>query len=224
MQVYGYCRVSTQRQVAEGESLDVQRRQIEGYAAMHGWAAPTIITEEGVSGSKPLGKREKGEELLAALKPGAILIAAKLDRLFRSAIDALTMVEEFKQGGVHLHLIDLGGDISGNGLGKLFLTIAAAFAEAERDRIRARVTEVKADQRRRGRYLGGKREFGWRIVESPDRKGGELVPDSAEQEAIQRMIAMDKDGETLRGIAAAMQADGFDISHVGVSRILKRRE
>jgi putative DNA-invertase from lambdoid prophage Rac len=36
---------------------------------------------------------------------------------------------------VALHLLDLGGDISGNGLSKLFLTIAAAFAEAERDRI-----------------------------------------------------------------------------------------
>jgi DNA invertase Pin-like site-specific DNA recombinase len=32
-------------------------------------------------------------------------------------------------------LLDLGGDISGNGLSKLFLTIAAAFAEAERDRV-----------------------------------------------------------------------------------------
>ena len=33
---------------------------------------------------------------------------------------------------------DLGGDIAGNGISKLFLTIAAAFAEAERDRIRGR--------------------------------------------------------------------------------------
>jgi hypothetical protein len=31
MAVYGYCRVSTAKQAAEGESLDVQRRQIEGY-------------------------------------------------------------------------------------------------------------------------------------------------------------------------------------------------
>jgi hypothetical protein len=37
-------------------------------------------------------------------------------------------------------LLDLGGDIAGNGLSKLFLTIAAAFAEAERERIR----QVKA--------------------------------------------------------------------------------
>ena len=36
MSVYGYCRVSTLRQASEGESLDVQRRQIEGYGHMHG--------------------------------------------------------------------------------------------------------------------------------------------------------------------------------------------
>jgi putative DNA-invertase from lambdoid prophage Rac len=57
--------------------------------------------------------------------------------------------------GVKLHLLDLGGDIAGNGLSKLFLTIAAAFAEAERDRIRERIGQVKADQKARGRYLGG---------------------------------------------------------------------
>ena len=49
-----------------------------------------------------------------------------------------------------LHLLDLGGDIAGNGLSKLFLTIAAAFAEAERDRIRERIGQVKADQAARG--------------------------------------------------------------------------
>jgi hypothetical protein len=32
MAVFGYCRVSTVRQVDEGESLDVQQRQLQGYA------------------------------------------------------------------------------------------------------------------------------------------------------------------------------------------------
>jgi putative DNA-invertase from lambdoid prophage Rac len=62
------------------------------------------------------------------------------------------VVEELKARRVALHLLDLGGDISGNGLSKLFLTIAAAFAEAERDRIRERIGQVKADQKARGRY------------------------------------------------------------------------
>ena len=60
------------------------------------------------------------------------------------------MVEDLRARGVKLHLLDLGGDISGNGLSKLFLTVAAAFAEAERDRIRERIGQVKADQKARG--------------------------------------------------------------------------
>ena len=36
MAVYTYCRVSTGRQAEEGEGLEVQRRQVEGYATMLG--------------------------------------------------------------------------------------------------------------------------------------------------------------------------------------------
>jgi DNA invertase Pin-like site-specific DNA recombinase len=43
--------VSTARQANEGESLEVQRRQIKGYADMHGLALEEIVVEEGVSGS-----------------------------------------------------------------------------------------------------------------------------------------------------------------------------
>ena len=107
MATYGYVRVSTQRQADEGESLAVQRRQIEGYATMIGIEAPNFFVEEGVSGTKPLGERPAGHELLASLQRGDVIICAKLDRMFRSALDALQMVKEFKDKGVHLHLIDL---------------------------------------------------------------------------------------------------------------------
>ena len=137
MAVYGYCRVSTARQASEGESLEVQQRQIEGYALMHGLTLAGVLVEEGVSGSVPVEERPVGGPLFAQLQRGDIVIAAKLDRLFRSALDALKVVENLKTRGVKLHLLDLGGDIAGNGLSKLFLTIAAAFAEAERDDPRA---------------------------------------------------------------------------------------
>src|SRR4029077_2974916 len=100
--------------------------------------------------------------LFAKLRKGDIVIAPKLDRLFRSALDALQVVGDLRKRRVSLHLLDLGACISGNGLSKLFLTIAAAFAEAERDRIRERIGQVKADQKARGRYLGGKVPFGFR--------------------------------------------------------------
>jgi len=218
MAVYGYTRVSTVRQANDGESLDVQRRQIEGYALMHGMTLAEIVVEEGVSGSVPVTDRPAAGALLAKLVAGDVVVAAKLDRMFRSALDALKVVEELKARGIKLHLLDLGGDIAGNGLSKLFLTIAAAFAEAERDRIRERVATVKRDQKARGRYLGGKVPFGWRVGED-----GALVAVVEEQAAIAAMKKARAAGEPLRAIAAAMKSRGFHISHEGVAGILKGR-
>ena len=141
-----------------------------------------------------------GGALFAKLKKGDVIIAANLDRLFRSALDALKMVEDLKARGVKLHLLDLGGDIAGNGLSKLFLTIAAAFAEAERDRIRERISQVKADQKARGRYLGGKKPFGFRRGDD-----GEFVRHEGEQKAISEMAALWAQGEPLRAIADAVR-------------------
>ena len=50
-------------------------------------------------------------------------------------------------------MIDLGGDVTGDGHAKLVFTILSAVAEAERDRTRERIMDVKVDQKRRGRYL-----------------------------------------------------------------------
>jgi putative DNA-invertase from lambdoid prophage Rac len=216
MATYGYCRVSTMRQANEGESLDVQRRQIEGYVHMHGMSLDDLVVEEGVSGSIPVVERPAGGALFAHLERGDTIISPKLDRLFRSALDALTVVENLRKRGIALHLLDLGGDISGNGMSKLFLTIAAAFAEAERDRIRERVSQVKADQKARGRYLGGIVPFGYRRGES-----GELVPHAAEQQAIRDMVALRAEGRPLRAIAEAVRANGVSISHEGVANVLR---
>ena len=221
MAVYGYARVSTLKQSDEGESLELQQRQLEGYAHMHGLKITEIVVEKGVSGSVPVQERLKGGPLFARLEKGDIVIAAKLDRLFRSALDALNVVASLKERGVFLHLLDLGGDIAGNGLSKLFLTIAAAFAEAERDRIRERIGQSKADQKARGRYLGGKIPFGWRR-DGPD--GDVMVEVPEEQAAIREMIRLRvKERQPLRVVVEAMAKRGHMISHQSVVNIVERQ-
>jgi putative DNA-invertase from lambdoid prophage Rac len=138
-----------------------------------------------------------------------------------SALDALNVVASLKERGVFLHLLDLGGDIAGNGLSKLFLTIAAAFAEAERDRIRERIGQSKADQKARGRYLGGKIPFGWRV--GPD--GETMIEVPEEQAAIKQMIKLRvKERQPLRVVVEAMAAKGHKISHQSVVNITKPAE
>lgn len=219
MTVFAYTRVSTDRQASEGESLDVQERTVAGYAMMHGLTVNRVFSERGVSGSKPLADRPEGAALLGALQAGDVIITPKLDRMFRSASDALANLDAMKRKGVSLHMIDLGGDVTGNGIAKLVFTILSAVAEAERDRIRERVAVVKADQKTRGRYLGGKVPFGFRPGEN-----GRLVEIPEEQEAISMIRSLKKKGMALRPIADAIRAAGFKISHQGVAEILKRPE
>ncbi|TXN10704.1 resolvase [Methylobacterium sp. WL122] len=217
MAVYGYARVSTGRQASEGESLDVQQRQIEGYAMMIGLKLDGMFVERGVSGSKPLGDRPEGAALLAALKPGDTVITAKLDRMFRSSLNALDVLAQLKARSISLHMIDLGGDVTGNGISKLVFTILSAVAEAERDRIRERIAVVKEDQKGRGRYLGGTVPFGFAVAAD-----GSLREVAAEQTAIREMSALRAAGKSLRAIAEAMKARGFNMSHNRVNDILTR--
>ena len=134
--------------------------------------------------------------------------------MFRSALDALTTCDRFQRDGVSLYLLDLGGDVTGNGIAGLFMKIAAAFAEFERDRLVERIREVKQDQRRRGLHLGGHRPFGYRV--DADRR---LVPDPAEQAAIGRIQELRRAGLSLRALARTVHRDcGVTVSAMTVRR------
>jgi putative DNA-invertase from lambdoid prophage Rac len=226
MGVYAYTRVSTDRQAEEGESIAVQERTVAGYAQMHGLTVDRVFSERGVSGSKPLAERPEGAALLAAVKPGDIVITPKLDRMFRSASDALANLDIMKRKNVSLHMIDLGGDVTGNGIAKLVFTILSAVAEAERDLIKERIATVKADQKTRNRFLGGDAPFGYRVEAEYDatgkRKGGRLVEEPEQQKAIRQMKEMRSAGHSLRAIAAAMEAQGHKLSHVAVKQAIER--
>jgi DNA invertase Pin-like site-specific DNA recombinase len=214
MAVYGYVRASTDMQE---ETLGVQSRQIEGYALMLGLTLDETFIEVGVSGSVPFKERPQGGRLLSGLGGGDVVISPKLDRCFRSSIDALEVLQALKDGGVSLHLIDMGGDVTGSGISKLLFTILSAVAEAERDRIRERISDVKRDQRQRGRYLGGKVPFGYRVTDD-----GYLAEVEEQQTAIREMLSLKGQGISLRAVAEQMKARGFTISHNAVREITGR--
>ena len=123
MRVFGYSRVSTGVQASSGDSLDTQHQQISGYAMMRGWEVAETFVERGVSGCVPLAVRPEGGRLLAGIVNGDAVVTPELDRMFRSAADAQATLAAVKGQGVSLHMIDLGGDVTGNGFGKLTFTI-----------------------------------------------------------------------------------------------------
>jgi putative DNA-invertase from lambdoid prophage Rac len=212
VKVFGYARVSTAEQSAHGDSLETQRQQIIGYAMMKGWTVDEIFVERGVSGSIPLGERPEGAKLLEAVAKGDAIVTPKLDRMFRSAADALVTLEAAKDQRVTLHMIDLGGDVTGNGIGKLTFTILSAVAENERDRIRERIRDVKRHLANQGVYCGGKRPFGFDIVEgaTPD-AAKVLVKNNAEQAVLAKMRARREAGDSYAKIGAMVGKDAKSV-------------
>lgn len=109
-----YVRVSSQRQVDEGVSIDAQIKRIREYARYKGMDIDDkdIIIEEGVSGGVPIWERPGGRHLKTRLKTGAYphILTMRLDRMFRLVTDALVTVDELADSGISLHVVDMDGE------------------------------------------------------------------------------------------------------------------
>ena len=196
MAVYGYVRVSTLQQATEGESLETQKKQVIGYAESRGLDLPpeNVFVERGVSGGAEFKTRPEGARLVELLQVGDTVIFPQLDRGFRNTRDALNTLHDLKEKGVSVHSIDLGGDVTGNGVGAIIFTILSAFATFEKDRIATRIKEVKQRRKAEGFYIGGRRGFGFDIVD------GIKVPNIEEQKLLKQMKRMKEKGKTLKEI------------------------
>ena len=196
MAVYGYVRVSTLQQATEGESLETQKKQVIGYAESRGLDLPSenVFIERGVSGGAEFKTRPEGARLIELLQTGDTVVFPKLDRGFRNTRDALNTLHDLKEKGVSVHSIDLGGDVTGNGVGAIIFTILSAFATFEKDRIATRIKEVKQRRKAEGFYIGGRRGFGFDIVD------GIKVANVEEQKLLKQMKRMKEKGKTLKSI------------------------
>ena len=196
MTVFGYVRVSTLQQATEGESLETQKKQVVGYAESRGLMLDplNVFVERGISGGAEFKSRPEGARLIEGLGDGDTVIFPKLDRGFRNTRDALNTLHDLKEKGVSVHSIDLGGDVTGNGVGAIIFTILSAFATFEKDRIATRIKEVKQRRKSEGLYIGGRRGFGFNVIE------GVKVPNVEEQKLLIKMKKMKEKGKSLKEI------------------------
>lgn len=213
-----YIRVSTQEQAQHGVSLDAQEARIRAYADMQGLTLVAIIREEGVSAAKALSSRPGGQELLALLsdKKAQHVVALKLDRLFRDAADCLNQTRAWDKADIAMHLVDLNGMTlsTASAMGRMFLTMAAGFAELERNLISERTKTA----------LQYKKEQGVRLGRPP------MSPDDDDTNLVERIRGLQEAKYTLREVAATLQAEGFETKRGGkwapetLRRIMARHE
>lgn len=128
---YGYCRVS-------GLSQDLQE-QIDK-VKKEGVLEDNIYSEK-ITGTKK--DREQLNKLLSIVKSGDIVYITKLDRLARNMKDALNIIDELKERGVILHIIQVIGRLDDSLNATMQMQMLLMFAEFERNMIMERLNEGK---------------------------------------------------------------------------------
>lgn len=140
----GYARTSTLDQTA---GLEAQERDLAAAGCER------VFTEQVSSVDRD--KRLKLAEALAFVRAGDTLAVTKLDRLARSVVHLLEIVETLEAKGVALRVLAQNLD-TGTPTGKLMLTMLGGVAEFERAIMLERQREGIAKAKAEGKYLGRK--------------------------------------------------------------------
>ena len=144
--VYGYCRVSTQMQARDGNSLEAQENALKENGAKE-------IYSDAFTGTK--AHRPELDRLLDKLQSGDKLVITKLDRIARSASQGTELVQALLDKGITVHVLNMGL-LDNTSTGKLIRNIMLAFAEFERDMIVERTQEGKAIAKRQSDFKEGR--------------------------------------------------------------------
>lgn len=140
MKRIGYARVSTHEQL-----LDLQ------VSALTNSGCDRLFTDQGVSGAK--FERPGLAKALSALEPGSMLIVWRLDRLGRSLIELIQLINDLGDRGVEFRSLTEAIDTSSSG-GRLTFHIMGAMAEFERAILSERTRAGMAAARARGNRIG----------------------------------------------------------------------
>src|SRR6516162_3258641 len=222
MKAIGYVRVSTDRQAEQGVSLEAQEAKIRATATVQRTELFEVIIDDGES-AKNLN-RPGLQRLLALVDRGKVeaVIIAKLDRLTRSVKDLCSLLELFEKRSVALISVAESLDTA-SAAGRLVIAIMAAVSQWEREAIGERTRDALRHKRTSGERVGNIR-FGFRL--SPD--GKHVEPDQGEQGVLTEIRHLRQSGQTLRGIAAALnrkalctrRGSAWRLEHV--ARIIKQ--
>ena len=165
------CAIYTRKSHEEGleqefNSLDAQREAAEAYIEsqrLQGWRAlPDRYDDGGFSGGNM--ERPGLQRLLADVDAGKVdvIVVYKIDRLSRSLLDFMKMIERFNQTGVSFVSVTQHFNTT-DPTGRMFLGILITFAQYEREVIAERIRDKVAAAKRRGKYCGGPAILGYDV-------------------------------------------------------------
>ena len=149
MKVYGYIRVSTDKQTTENQKFEIERFLKNKEMRVDKWVNETI------SGTVSFKKRKLGKAL-RLLEKDDVLVCSELSRLGRTILDVLTILNFCIEKGVSVWTVKenycLGHDIQSQMMAFVFSMVA----QLERALISQRTREALARLKSEGKKLGRK--------------------------------------------------------------------
>lgn len=206
--VIGYVRVSTDKQVESGLSIESQIMKIEQYVSLYDLELVEILIDRGVSASSL--NRPELQRAFDKLESGvaSALIVTKLDRLTRSVKDLGVLVEQYFTEKKGYSLLSVSDQIdTRTASGRLVLNILGSVSQWEREVIAERTSEALQAKKRRGEYAGGRVGFGYKIVD------GKQVIDESKQAVIAMVKRLRGDSKSYRTIANELELAGHKNSN-----------
>lgn len=203
MTAIGYVRVSTEDQAKEGVSLDNQKAKIEAYCQLKDFELIEVVEDAGIS-AKNLRRPGVQKVLrMARKKQVDAIVVYKLDRIFRSTVDALETTKMFDKWGVSFHSIEETLDTQ-SAMGRFFFTLTAALAEMERRIIGERTKAALSHKRSRNEKTGGDVPYGYDLTPA-----GILIKNHTEQKVIRLIRRLHQRGYSLRGICSEIETEEY---------------
>ena len=148
MTVYGYLRVSTDKQDCDNQKIGVENLACRLNLLIERW-----IVDDGVSGSKEPEKRKLGK-LLKKIKSGDIIICSELSRLGRKLFMIISILEHCMKVGAKVLTVKDGYELGDNVQSKVLAFAFGLVAELEREMISKRTKEALQRIKSQGRSLG----------------------------------------------------------------------
>ena len=216
----GLYRVSTAEQGQSGLGLEAQQGSVRAFVATQGW---TLVAEfSDVASGKDDGRPGFQAALRRCRQLGAVLAAARLDRITRRAHTLSQLLED----GYSIRAADMPG------ADDLMMRVYAAMAQKERELISERTKAALGAAKARGARLGGDR--GYRPPSGPDCEAASVARrERAERAAYRLLLEVDRvrdSGVTsMQDLARCLTERGVltprgsaTWTHTTVGRLLKR--
>jgi site-specific DNA recombinase len=199
------CAIYTRKSTEEGleqdfNTLHAQREACEAFIASQrheGWTViETAYDDGGFSGGsmeRPALKRLLDD---VRSKKVDVIVVYKVDRLTRSLMDFVKIVEVFDGHGVSFVSVTQAFNTT-TSMGRLTLNVLLSFAQFEREVTGERIRDKIAASKKKGLWMGGFLPLGYKA------NGRSLIIDETEAETVRTVVAL----YLKYGNVAAVQAE-----------------